>query len=101
MILDYRSFTKLKSTYLDALPALVNPKDGLIHTSYNQAVTATGRLSSNNPNLQNIPVRTAQGREIRKAFVPRSEHYTLLAAIFLMLLTTPPLRCALILPLFY
>ena len=79
-ILDYRSFTKLKSTYLDALPALVNPKDGLIHTSYNQAVTATGRLSSNNPNLQNIPVRTAQGREIRRAFVPRSEVYTLLAA---------------------
>ena len=79
-ILDYRSFTKLKSTYLDALPALVNPKDGLIHTSYNQAVTATGRLSSNNPNLQNIPVRTEQGREIRRAFVPRSEQYTLLAA---------------------
>ena len=80
MILDYRSFTKLKSTYLDALPALVNPKDGLIHTSYNQAVTATGRLSSNNPNLQNIPVRTEKGREIRRAFVPRSEPYTLLAA---------------------
>ncbi len=80
LILDYRSFTKLKSTYLDALPALVNPKDGLIHTSYNQAVTATGRLSSNNPNLQNIPVRTAQGREIRRAFVPRSPQYTLLAA---------------------
>ena len=80
MILDYRSFTKLKSTYLDALPALVNPKDGLIHTSYNQAVTATGRLSSNNPNLQNIPVRTEKGREIRRAFVPRSEVYTLLAA---------------------
>ena len=80
LILDYRSFSKLKSTYLDALPALVNPKDGLIHTSYNQAVTATGRLSSNNPNLQNIPVRTAQGREIRRAFVPRSEAYTLLAA---------------------
>ncbi len=80
LILDYRSLTKLKSTYLDALPALVNPKDGLIHTSYNQAVTATGRLSSNNPNLQNIPVRTEQGREIRKAFVPRSEEYTLLAA---------------------
>ena len=79
-ILDYRSLTKLKSTYLDALPALVNPKDGLIHTSYNQAVTATGRLSSNNPNLQNIPVRTAQGREIRRAFVPRSKAYTLLAA---------------------
>ena len=79
-ILDYRSFTKLKSTYLDALPALVNPKDGLIHTSYNQAVTATGRLSSNNPNLQNIPVRTEKGREIRRAFVPRSDAYTLLAA---------------------
>jgi len=79
-ILDYRSLTKLKSTYLDALPALVNPKDRLIHTSYNQAVTATGRLSSNNPNLQNIPVRTEQGREIRRAFVPRSEAYTLLAA---------------------
>ena len=80
LILDYRSLTKLKSTYLDALPALVNPKDGLIHTSYNQAVTATGRLSSNNPNLQNIPVRTEKGREIRRAFVPRSEAYTLLAA---------------------
>ncbi len=79
-ILDYRSLTKLKSTYLDALPALVNPKDGLIHTSYNQAVTATGRLSSNNPNLQNIPVRTEKGREIRRAFVPRGEAYTLLAA---------------------
>ena len=80
LILDYRSLTKLKSTYLDALPALVNPKDGLIHTSFNQAVTATGRLSSNNPNLQNIPVRTEKGREIRRAFVPRSEQYTLLAA---------------------
>jgi DNA polymerase-1 len=79
-ILDYRSFTKLKSTYLDALPALINPKDGLIHTSFNQAVTATGRLSSNNPNLQNIPVRTANGREIRRAFVPRSPEYTLMAA---------------------
>lgn len=79
-ILEYRSYTKLKSTYLDALPALINPKDGLIHTSYNQAVTATGRLSSNNPNLQNIPVRTANGREIRRAFVPRSPEYTLLAA---------------------
>jgi len=79
-ILEYRSYTKLKSTYLDALPALINPKDGLIHTSYNQAVTATGRLSSNNPNLQNIPVRTEKGREIRRAFVPRSPEYTLLAA---------------------
>lgn len=80
LILDYRSFTKLKSTYLDALPALINSRDGLIHTSYNQAVTATGRLSSNNPNLQNIPVRTDNGKEIRKAFVPRSAEYTLLAA---------------------
>ena len=79
-ILEYRSYTKLKSTYLDALPALISPKDGLIHTSYNQAVTATGRLSSNNPNLQNIPVRTEKGREIRRAFVPRSPEYTLLAA---------------------
>ena len=79
-VLDYRSFTKLKSTYLDALPALVNSRDGLIHTSYNQAVTATGRLSSNNPNLQNIPVRTENGREIRRAFVPCSSEYTLLAA---------------------
>ena len=79
-ILEYRSYTKLKSTYLDALPSLINPRDGLIHTSYNQAVTATGRLSSNNPNLQNIPVRTANGREIRRAFVPRGPEYTLLAA---------------------
>lgn len=79
-ILDYRSYTKLKSTYLDALPALINPRDGLIHTSFNQAVTATGRLSSNNPNLQNIPVRTEKGREIRRAFVPRGPEYTLLAA---------------------
>ena len=79
-ILEYRSYTKLKSTYLDALPALIHPKDGLIHTSFNQAVTATGRLSSNNPNLQNIPVRTALGREIRRAFVPRGPEYTLMAA---------------------
>lgn len=79
-ILEYRSYTKLKSTYLDALPALINPRDGLIHTSFNQAVTATGRLSSNNPNLQNIPVRTANGREIRRAFVPRGTEYTLMAA---------------------
>ncbi len=79
-ILDYRTLTKLKSTYLDALPALVNPRDGLIHTTYNQAVASTGRLSSNNPNLQNIPVRTEQGREIRKAFVPRSEQFTIMSA---------------------
>jgi len=79
-ILEYRSLTKLKSTYVDALPALVNKRDGRIHTSYNQAVAATGRLSSNNPNLQNIPIRTEKGREIRKAFIPRNEEYTLLAA---------------------
>lgn len=80
LILDYRSLTKLKSTYVDALPTLVNPRDLRIHTSYNQAVASTGRLSSNNPNLQNIPIRTERGREIRKAFVPRNTHYTLLAA---------------------
>lgn len=79
-ILEYRSLTKLKSTYVDALPALVNKRDGRIHTSYNQAVAATGRLSSNNPNLQNIPIRTKKGREIRKAFIPRNNEYTLLAA---------------------
>ncbi|MDR0970047.1 MAG: DNA polymerase I [Lentimicrobiaceae bacterium] len=79
-VLDYRSLTKLKSTYVDALPLLLNKRDGLIHTSYNQAVASTGRLSSNNPNLQNIPIRTERGREIRRAFVPRSEAYTLLAA---------------------
>jgi DNA polymerase-1 len=79
-ILDYRSLTKLKSTYVDALPKLIHPKTGRIHTSYNQAVAATGRLSSNNPNLQNIPIRTEEGRLIRKAFVPASKDYTLLAA---------------------
>ena len=80
LILDYRSLTKLKSTYVDSLPLLVNPRTGRIHTSYNQAVAATGRLSSNNPNLQNIPIRTERGREIRKAFVPRSSNYVLLSA---------------------
>ena len=79
-ILDYRQLQKLKSTYVDALPALISPADGLIHTSYNQAVAATGRLSSTNPNLQNIPIRTDKGREIRKAFIPRGEEFTLLAA---------------------
>jgi len=79
-ILDYRSLAKLKSTYTDALPELINPYDGRIHTSYNQTVTATGRLSSTNPNLQNIPVRTKLGREIRKAFIPRNDDFTLLAA---------------------
>lgn len=79
-ILDYRGLTKLKSTYVDTLPLLVNPRTGRIHTSYNQAVASTGRLSSNNPNLQNIPIRTERGREIRKAFVPRNEKYVLLSA---------------------
>jgi len=69
-ILDYRSIFKLKSTYVDALPNLVNPRTGRIHTSYNQAVAATGRLSSSDPNLQNIPVRSAEGRKIRRAFIP-------------------------------
>lgn len=79
-ILDFRQLQKLKSTYVDALPLLLSPKDGLIHTTYNQAVAATGRLSSNNPNLQNIPIRTEKGREIRRAFVPRSQEYVLMSA---------------------
>ena len=79
-ILDYRELVKLKNTYVDALPKLVSPYDGRIHTSYNQAVTSTGRLSSTNPNLQNIPIRTEKGQLIRKAFVPRSEEYVLMAA---------------------
>jgi DNA polymerase-1 len=79
-ILDFRGLQKLKNTYVDALPELVNKNTGLIHTSYNQAVAATGRLSSTNPNLQNIPIRTAQGREVRRAFIPRSDDYVLLAA---------------------
>lgn len=69
-ILDYRSLRKLLSTYIEALPKLINPKSGKIHASFNQAVTTTGRLSSNNPNLQNIPIREARGREIRRAFIP-------------------------------
>jgi DNA polymerase-1 len=69
-ILDYRGLKKLLSTYIDALPQLVNPKTGKVHTSFNQTVTSTGRLSSTNPNLQNIPIRDAQGKEIRKAFIP-------------------------------
>lgn len=80
LILEYRKITKLKSTYVDALPALVNPKTERLHTSYNQAVTATGRLSSNNPNLQNIPIRTTLGKEIRKCFIPANEDFVLLAA---------------------
>lgn len=79
-ILEYRSLSKLIGTYLDSFPKLINPLSGRLHTVYNQTVTATGRLSSSNPNLQNIPIRTERGREIRKAFVPRNEDYILLAA---------------------
>jgi len=79
-ILEHRQVVKLKSTYVDALPSLINKKTGRVHTSYNQTVAATGRLSSTNPNLQNIPIRTERGREIRKAFVPRDENYLILAA---------------------
>ncbi len=79
-ILDYRELRKLKSTYVDALPVLINPNTGRVHTNYGQTVAATGRLASNNPNLQNIPIRTTRGKEIRKAFIPRNEEYTLLSA---------------------
>ncbi len=79
-ILDYRGVQKLKSTYVDALPTMVNAVTGRLHTSFNQAVAATGRLSSNNPNLQNIPIRTEMGREVRKAFIPRDPEHVLLSA---------------------
>ncbi len=79
-ILEFREYQKLKSTYVDALPKLVSSVDNRIHTDYRQAVAATGRLSSNNPNLQNIPIRTAKGREIRKAFIPTSDEYVMLSA---------------------
>jgi len=79
-IVDFRQLCKLKSTYVDALPLLINSRTGRVHTSYNQAVAATGRLSSNNPNLQNIPIRTERGREVRKAFIPRDENHILLSA---------------------
>ena len=78
-ILDFRELQKLKSTYVDALPLLINENSKKIHTSYNQAVAATGRLSSNNPNLQNIPIRTEKGRRIRKAFVPSDSEHSLLS----------------------
>ncbi len=78
-ILSYRKLTKLKNTYIDSLPELVNPKTGKIHTSFNQTVAATGRLSSTNPNLQNIPIRTELGREIRSAFISSREDYLLLS----------------------
>ena len=79
-ILEYRGLKKLLSTYVEALPQLVNSKTGKIHTSYNQAIAATGRLSSTNPNLQNIPIRDENGREIRKAFIPSDENHLFLSA---------------------
>lgn len=79
-VLEYRQLSKLKSTYVDALPELIDPKTGRVHTSFNQTITSTGRLSSSDPNLQNIPVRTETGREIRKAFIPSQGDFTLLVA---------------------
>ncbi len=79
-VLEYRGLAKLKSTYIDALPLQVEASTGRVHTDYMQTVAATGRLSSNNPNLQNIPIRTERGRQVRKAFIPRDENHTLLAA---------------------
>lgn len=79
-VLEYRGLSKLKSTYVDALPGQVEKSTGRVHTDYMQTVAATGRLSSNNPNLQNIPIRTERGREVRKAFIPRNEDYVLMSA---------------------
>jgi len=79
-IIAYREYTKLRSTYVDALPLLINKKTGRVHTTFAQAIAVTGRLSSNNPNLQNIPIRTERGREIRKAFIPRDENHILVSA---------------------
>ena len=79
-ILSHRGLMKLKSTYVDALPALINPRTGRVHSSFNQALAATGRLSSQNPNLQNIPIRTAEGRKVREAFIPRDGEHLLLSA---------------------
>ncbi len=79
-ILEYREYEKLRSTYVDALPRMVSTADGRVHTDYRQAVAATGRLSSNNPNLQNIPIRTEKGRQIRSAFVPRSKEFLFMSA---------------------
>ena len=80
VILNYRQVQKLKSTYTDSLPGLIHPKTGRIHTDFNQTVASTGRLSSNNPNLQNIPIRTDLGKEIRKAFIPRDKNYLIISA---------------------
>jgi DNA polymerase-1 len=80
LILEHRTLAKLKSTYIDALPELINKKTHKVHTSFNQTVTATGRLSSSNPNLQNIPVKTDIGREIRKAFIPLNKEGVLISA---------------------
>ncbi len=79
-ILKHRGLKKLKSTYVDAFPLLINPKTGRIHSSFNQALTATGRLSSSNPNMQNIPIRTPEGRKVREAFIPRDENHVIVAA---------------------
>lgn len=79
-ILEHRGLSKLKSTYVDALPKMINPRTGRVHSNFNQALTATGRLSSNNPNLQNIPIKTPEGSEVRKAFIPRDEHHVLVSA---------------------
>jgi DNA polymerase-1 len=79
-ILQHRVLMKLRSTYVDALPTMINPRTGRVHTSFNQALTATGRLSSQNPNLQNIPIRTAEGRKVREAFIPRDNDHVLLSA---------------------
>src|SRR5690606_30672707 len=79
-ILEWRQIVKLQNTYVDALPTQINPKTGRVHTDYMQAVAATGRLSSNNPNLQNIPIRTERGQKVRKAFVARDENHVLVSA---------------------
>jgi DNA polymerase-1 len=79
-ILTFREYTKLKNTYVDTLPELINHRTGRVHTTFGQTIAVTGRLSSINPNLQNIPIRTEQGREIRKAFIPRDENYVLMSA---------------------
>src|SRR3990167_9237428 len=80
MILEFRQLAKLKSTYIDALPKMINPKTGRIHAYFNQTGTETGRLSSLNPNLQNMPIRTELGREIRKAFIPLKKDHMIISA---------------------